>query len=101
MGELVRSMADDFDSVLVDAPVPLQVSDVLPLLRMVDGIVIVARVGHTSEASARRLVELLARTSSAPVLGVAANAVPASETEKYGFSPASQRQRWLRTLTGR
>jgi polysaccharide biosynthesis transport protein len=101
MGELVRSMADDFDSVLVDAPVPLQVSDVLPLLRMVDGIVIVARVGHTSEASAQRLVELLARTSSAPVLGVAANAVPASEIEKYGFSPASQRQRWLRTLTGR
>jgi succinoglycan biosynthesis transport protein ExoP len=101
MGELVRSMADDFDSVLVDAPVPLQVSDVLPLLRMVDGIVIVARVGHTSEASAQRLVELLARTSSAPVLGVAANAVPASEMEKYGFSPASQRQRWLRTLTGR
>lgn len=101
MSELVRSMADDFDSVLVDAPVPLQVSDVLPLLRMVDGIVIVARVGHTSEASAQRLVELLARTSSAPVLGVAANAVPASEIEKYGFSPASQRQRWLRTLTGR
>jgi Mrp family chromosome partitioning ATPase/capsular polysaccharide biosynthesis protein len=99
--ELLRSMTADFDSVLVDAPVPLQVSDVMPLLRVVDGIVIVARVGHTSESSARRLVELLARSASAPVLGVAANAVPAREIHKYGFSSASGRPRWLRALTGR
>jgi Mrp family chromosome partitioning ATPase len=99
--ELLRSMAADFDFVLIDAPVPLQVSDVMPLLRVVDGIVIVARVGHTSENSASRLVELLARSSSAPVLGVAANAVPAKEIEKYGFSPAPGRPRWLRALTGR
>ena len=44
---------DDFDYVLIDAPPPLEVSDVMPLLRLVDGIVIVARVGQTRESSAR------------------------------------------------
>ena len=34
----------DFDHVLLDAPSPLQVSDAMPLLAAVDGIVIVARV---------------------------------------------------------
>ena len=73
---------------LIDAPPPLQVSDVMPLLRMVDGIVIVARVGHTREASAERLAQLLARTSSAPVLGVVANARLTADIKKYGFSSA-------------
>ena len=43
----------DYDYVLIDAPPPLQVSDAMPLLQLVDGIVIVARMDHTSEASAR------------------------------------------------
>jgi len=101
MNDLLRSLAHDFDYVLIDAPVPLQVSDVMPLLRVVDGIVIVARVGHTSETSAQRLVQLLARTATAPVLGVVANAVPNTEIEKYGFAPASDRVRWRRKLFGR
>jgi Mrp family chromosome partitioning ATPase len=101
MSELLRSLVVNYDYVLVDAPVPLQVSDAMPLLNAVDGIVLVARVGHTSEDSARRLVQLLAGTPSAPVLGVVANAVPASEIEKYGFSPAGGKLRWRRKLIGR
>ncbi len=73
MRGVLRSAAEDFDYVLIDAPPPLQVSDVMPLLGLVDGIVIVVRVGHTHEASAQRLMQLLARVSSAPVLGVLAN----------------------------
>jgi Mrp family chromosome partitioning ATPase len=86
MAELPRSLTDDFDYVLIDAPPPLQVSDVMPLLGAVDGIVIVARIGHTRETSARRLVQLLQRTPSAPVLGVAANAVSQRDVEKYGLA---------------
>jgi Mrp family chromosome partitioning ATPase/capsular polysaccharide biosynthesis protein len=89
MGELLRSLRHDFDAVLLDAPPPLQVSDVMPLLGAVDGIVIVARINHTRETSARRLMELLARTPSAPVLGVVANAVPRGDIQKYGFSSGS------------
>lgn len=88
MPALLRSLADDSDYVLIDAPSPLEVSDVMPLLPLVDGIVIVARAGHTREASAERLVELLARTASAPVLGVCANCVSRKEIERFGFAAA-------------
>jgi Mrp family chromosome partitioning ATPase/capsular polysaccharide biosynthesis protein len=100
MRELLRSLAEDFDYVLIDAPSPLEVSDVMPLLPLVDGIVIVARVGHTRETSAQRLVQLLGNASSATLLGTAANGVAASDINRYGFSSSSP-QSWRRTLTGR
>jgi Mrp family chromosome partitioning ATPase/capsular polysaccharide biosynthesis protein len=101
--ELLRSLAEDYDRVLIDVPSPLQVSDAMPLLSAVDGIVIVARVGHTHEASAQRLVSLLRHTPSAPVLGVVANAVSPSEIKKYGiYTDAGQHRRGLRhALAGR
>jgi Mrp family chromosome partitioning ATPase/capsular polysaccharide biosynthesis protein len=89
--QLLRSLAADFDYVLIDAPSPLEVSDAMPMLNLVDGIVMVARVGHTREVSAQRLVQLLARASSAPVLGVVANCVERSDSERYGFSAPSGR----------
>lgn len=85
--DLLRSLADEYDSVLVDVPSPLEVSDAMGLLHLVDGIVIVARVGHTRQASAQRLVELLERSPSAPVLGVVANDVTPGELKRLGFSP--------------
>jgi tyrosine-protein kinase len=101
--ELVRSLAEEFDNVLIDAPSPLQVSDAVPLLGAVEGIVIVARAGHTRTASAQRLVQLLQRTPSAPVLGVVANAVSPSDLKRYGiYADAGQHRRGLRhNLIGR
>ncbi len=86
MKELLDALAHERDYVLVDAPSPLEVSDVMPLLPLVDGIVIVAREGHTREASAERLVQLLAQASSARVLGTVANGVTASDIARFGFS---------------
>jgi polysaccharide biosynthesis transport protein len=88
VGELLRSLAETFDYVLVDVPSPLEVSDAMPLLGIVDRIVVVARVGHTREASAQRLRQLLGGASSAPVAGVVANFVADSELKRYGFSRA-------------
>ncbi len=99
--ELLRAVAEDFDSVLIDAPSPLEVSDVMPLLGAVDGIVLVARAGYTREVPSERLVQLLARSSSAPVLGTIVNDVPQEEMVRYGFSSERRRRRWVRTLTGR
>lgn len=100
VGELLRSVAEEFDYTLIDTPPPLEVSDALPLLRLVDGIVIVARIGHTRTASANRLMQLLARTPSAPVLGVVANGVSAKDIKKYGFS-AYGGPSWRSRLRGR
>ncbi len=98
MAETLRGLAADFDYVLIDAPGPLEVSDAIPLLRLVDGILLVARVGQTREISARRLVQLLARTPSAPVLGVIANGASQQDIERFGFSSYSTRS-WRSRLS--
>ena len=99
LAELLRSMSDEFDLLLIDAPPPLQVSDVLPLLSAVDGIVIVARAGHTRESSAVQLKQLLAQTPTAPLLGIVANTVSRADMNKYGFSSAyGPPRRWPRSL---
>jgi Mrp family chromosome partitioning ATPase len=84
--DVLHSLAEDFDYVLIDAPSPLEVSDVMPLLNIVDGIVIVARLAHTREPSAQRLAQLLAQTPHAPVLGLVANCVSRAEAGRYGFA---------------
>jgi Mrp family chromosome partitioning ATPase/cytoskeletal protein RodZ len=99
MTDLLRSLAEDFEHVLIDAPPPLAVSDAMPLLGAVDGIVLLARAGHTREVSARRLVQLLARVSSAPVLGVLVNSVSRADLEQYGFSAGRRTRRRARKPT--
>lgn len=86
MPMLLHSMAEEYDYLLVDAPAPLEVSDVLPVLAMVDAVVLVARVGHTGETSARRLVDLLSRAPHGPVLGIIANDASSADMEAFGFS---------------
>jgi Mrp family chromosome partitioning ATPase/capsular polysaccharide biosynthesis protein len=91
MAELLRSLKAEFDYILIDAPSPLNVSDAMPLMGQVDGIVVVARIGHTRETAAQRLQQLLAQSSTAPVLGVVANCVPRREAVSYGFQTSGRR----------
>jgi Mrp family chromosome partitioning ATPase len=98
--ELLRSLTAEFDYVLIDAPSPLEVSDAIPLLGAVGGIVLVARAGHTREASAQRLRQLLENPAYAPILGVVANCVGRSDLKRYGFSSPNGRT-WPGGLTGR
>lgn len=86
MAMLLSSMAEEYDYLLVDAPPPLEVSDVMPVLAMVDAVVLVARVGHTGETSARRLVQLLSRAPHGPTLGIIANDASTADMEAFGFS---------------
>lgn len=86
MAQLVSTLAQDFDSVLIDGPSPLEVSDVLPLLSLVDGVLVVARIEHTREPSAERLAQLLRERGCAPFLGVVANCVSSKQVQRYGLS---------------
>jgi Mrp family chromosome partitioning ATPase len=65
----------------------------------VDGIVLVARAGHTRELSAQRFMQLLANTATAPILGVVANCVSKADISRYGSSMEGRRS-WLGKLIG-
>jgi Mrp family chromosome partitioning ATPase/capsular polysaccharide biosynthesis protein len=93
MRSLLRTLTEEYDHVLIDAPALLEVGDAIPLLAQVDGIVLVARIGHTRDFSAERLLYTLGRTVSTPVLGVVANCASRKDAERYGFTWTAPAQR--------
>ena len=84
MASLVDHLtADLYDLVIIDAP-PL-VSDVIPLLRIVSGVlVVVGDAGRTSRESATAFREQL-EGLDAPVLGLVANRVKTRSSYGYGY----------------
>lgn len=100
MPHLISALSDDYDFVLIDGPSPLQVSDVMPLLSLVDGVLVVLRLGHTRDAYAERLAQLLNDDAKAPLLGVVANCVPPRQIERYGFASTNPAG-WTRVLQRR
>ena len=93
--QLIKDLGESFTYVLIDAPPLLPVSDALPLLGLVDGVIIVSRLGITQRAAAKRLMELLGRVPDANILGVVANDVVADElygTYVYAYTAPKRRR---------
>jgi capsular exopolysaccharide synthesis family protein len=68
-----------YDLIVIDTPPLTVVSDAFPLLAKVDGVVVVARIGHSRRRVAQQLKEALAQTG-APLLGLVVNG---SRTETH------------------
>ena len=92
-GELIESHAMEtvleqvkskYNLVVIDTPPLTVVSDAFPLLRKVDGVVIVGRVGRNRRDIAERLHETLTG-AGAPLLGVIANGFKAGRLGSYGY----------------
>jgi tyrosine-protein kinase len=84
MREALSRLVERYELVVIDtAPVGV-VSDAFPLLRKVDGVIAVARMGKSTRDSAERLREQLGRLE-APVLGIVANAIKVRRGGKYGY----------------
>jgi tyrosine-protein kinase len=83
MHSLLKRAESEYDLVIIDSPPTLVVSDAIPLLRDVTGVIVVVRIDSTSRDAARRLAAQLAHLE-APVLGVVANCVPVS-SQNYGY----------------
>ncbi len=77
--DVIKQLAATHTYVLIDAPPLLPVSDALPLLTLVDGVIIVSRIGTTHRTAAKRLMEMLERVPGAKILGIVANDVPEDE----------------------
>lgn len=71
-------------SIVIDTPPLTAVSDAFPLLRKVDGVIIVGRVGRNRRDIAQRLHETLTG-AGAPLLGVVANGFKAGRGGSYGY----------------
>lgn len=84
MREALAQLRERYDLVVIDtAPVGV-VSDAFPLLRQVDGVLAVVRMGQSSRDSMVRLREQLERLD-APMLGVVANAIKRKRGGRYGY----------------
>jgi capsular exopolysaccharide synthesis family protein len=87
MESLLEQAKAEYDLIVIDTPPLTAVSDAFPLLRKVDGVIIVGRVGRNRRDVAQRLHDTLAG-AGAPLLGVVANGVKASGPGAYGYSYA-------------
>jgi capsular exopolysaccharide synthesis family protein len=84
MAALLEQAKLTYDFVVIDTPPLTAVSDAFPLLKKVDGVVIVGRVGRNRRDIAERLHETLAG-AGAPLLGVIANGFKSGRRGGYGY----------------
>lgn len=91
MQELLTWASENYDLVLVDTPPLTVVSDAIPLLRKVDGVLIVSRFGSSTLNAAETLRDRLA-SLGAPVLGVVGNAYAQQKQHGYGYNYAAYYQ---------
>lgn len=84
MSDLIATLSARYDLVVIDTPPLSVVSDALPLLAHVDGVLVVVRMGRTSRESTARLIEQLHRFGAA-VLGVVANGVKQRKSRRYAY----------------
>jgi len=82
-GEVLRTLASEFDIVLVDSPPILPVTDAAVLSAHVDAVIVVAVAGLTGAKQIERTVELLGHVN-APLIGTVLNGV--SDGSGYGYS---------------
>ncbi len=88
MRQLLGELAERFDLVIIDSPPLAVVSDAIPLVSQVSGVVVVCRVGKTTRDAAKHLRNELLKLD-APTLGVVANDIRVkggSYGYGYGYS---------------
>ncbi|HKG93432.1 MAG TPA: polysaccharide biosynthesis tyrosine autokinase [Gemmatimonadaceae bacterium] len=83
MREVLRAAKDQFDVILFDSPPLLAVTDAAVLSTMVDGTILVVRLGSTAREAVRRAISDLRRVHGR-VLGVLMNDVSAKAGAYYG-----------------
>ena len=92
MEELVKELSARYDLVVVDAPPPTLLADAIPLLKLADGVLVVAEVGRSTPDTLARLhaeVQML----DTRVLGVVANRAPKGRHHRLGAYYGSDRAR--------
>lgn len=84
MREVITGAEQRYDLVVIDTPPTSVVSDAIPLVTQVGGVMVVGRLGRTTREGAEHLCSQL-RHLDAPVLGVVVNGV-GSGSGAYGYA---------------
>jgi polysaccharide biosynthesis transport protein len=71
MRELLIAAQERYDLIVIEAPPPTLVSDAIPLMKQVDGVLIVGRLGRENDPELRELRDELKRFGVTPVGAVA------------------------------
>lgn len=90
MADLLSTLTERFELVILDSPPVSLVSDPIPLIKRVDGLLVVCRIGVTNRDGARSLRQQL-ENLDAPALGLVANAMPGSGSEYYAYYGRAER----------
>jgi capsular exopolysaccharide synthesis family protein len=86
--DLLDTLADHFDYVLVDCPPLLPVADAVILASYVDASLLVATVNTTTKRSLTRSLELI-RQVDAPLVGLVLNGLEAQQAYAYTYGDAA------------
>jgi receptor protein-tyrosine kinase len=84
MRELIATAERTYDLVVIDTPPTSVVSDAIPLVKEVSGVLVVARLGRTNKDAAARLASQL-ENLDARVLGVVVNGVKVRRGSGYEY----------------
>jgi receptor protein-tyrosine kinase len=84
MRQVLRAVGEKYDLVVIDTPPTSVVSDAIPLVKNVDGVLVVCRLGKTTRDSSIHLRDQL-NNLGAYVLGIVVNAITRSASGAYGY----------------
>ena len=84
MRQLIQRWREEYDTVIIDAPPVIGMSDAVIFSTMADTIVLVVRARQSRRQDVNRTVEVLRRTGNAHVSGIVINDLDARGTGFYG-----------------
>jgi capsular exopolysaccharide synthesis family protein len=84
MKQILESLKEKFDHIVIDTPPALSVTDAVVLSPVVDSVILVIRSGQTTKQALRRARDLLLQVN-ARVTGVLLNAVDLKSPEYYYY----------------
>ncbi len=95
MRRLIQTLEDRADLVIIDTPAALAVSDAVPLMQRVSGIVLIARMNRSSRDTVRRLQKIIIAAHGNLLGAVATGVISGPGYERYThtyYAPASAPQ---------
>ena len=96
MRRLILTLEEQADLVIIDTPAALAVSDAVPLMQTVSGIVLIARMNRSSRDTIRRLQKIIIAAHGRLLGAVATGVTPGPGYERYSeayYAPVSQPRR--------